>query len=203
MSSNQSKKQSKKQAKQRSEHVHKERPNKSQQKRDMAALGKMSEFICDLKPKQLESLSLETELLNSIHELKRIKSPNARNRHMLFVTRLLVEQKNIEHIKSQVHQLQNPHLLHQKRDIKIEKLLEGIYQQSQPIIDELLDNPISGDRQNFLQLIRNAQKEHQDAIEKQTEDNEKTAQAQGKHIKKLKKRLREMLSLEHTKNQEQ
>src|SRR5690606_35853132 len=96
---------------------------------------------------------------------------------------------------------QNPHLLQQQVDRKIDALTHQLLNGEQDTIDEVMSHPQLTDRQNFLQLVRNAQKEHQKNVDDTPSSTQliindletTTAKApEGKQTKKLKKLLREL-----------
>ena len=165
----------------------KERPNKSQQKRDMLALRDQTAFLCSLKKSQQEKLQLGASVNDALDEMNRIKNPNAQKRHLQFVNRLLAEHENIERILEQLYHLQNPHLAQQKLEREVENYYSKLLESNQSAIDELLTLGQVDNRQLLLQSIRNAQKE----AATYTED-EKLPQSLPKQ-KKLKSFLRDLL----------
>ena len=65
-------------------------PSKSELKRRMTALQQMGESLIELSDKQLAKIPIGDErLVLAIAETKRIKSNNARRRHMQFIGRLM------------------------------------------------------------------------------------------------------------------
>lgn len=178
-----------------------ERPNKSQIKRDMQALYEQAAYICELKAEKIQRLELGPTILNAIEELKRIKSIVARKRHIQYITRLLSEQSNLEDIQHCLFEYQNPHLLQQQMDRKVDTVSKKLLNGEQDTIDEIMSQPRLTDRQNFLQLLRNAQKEHQKNVDDTQSahqnsindlDTNTLKEPDGKQTKKLKKLLREM-----------
>lgn len=178
-----------------------ERPNKSQIKRDIQALYEQATYICELKAEKVQRLDLHPTIINAIEELKRIKSIPARNRHIQYITRLLSEQNNLEDIQHILFEYQNPHLLQQQIDRKIDLLSNKLLNGDQKTIDEVMSQAQLIDRQNFLQLLRNAQKEYQKSLEDSknaAQDNLHGIDTQilkapdGKQTKKFKKLLREL-----------
>jgi len=185
-----------------------ERPNKSQLKRDMQALYEQAAYISELKDNKLQKLKLHPAVLDAIEELKRIKSTNARKRHIQYITRLLSEQNNLEEIQNILFEYQNPHILQQQIDRRIDILCEKLLTGNQNTIDDLVAQPQLIDRQNFLQILRNAQKEQQkieiDEQEKNVKginnsssitNNDKNLlkAPDGKQTKKLKKLWRDLI----------
>jgi len=174
-----------------------ERPNKSQIKRDMQILFEQTVYICDLKAEKIKRFNLHPAILDAIEELKRIKTITARKRHLQFITRLLSEQNNLDEIEHIIYEYQNPHFLQQQIDRRIDRIIGQLLDGEQNAIDELFHNSPNLDRQNFLQILRNAQKEYQQIKKdeaKLIEQDELVLKApDGKQTKKLKKILRDLL----------
>lgn len=177
-----------------------ERPNKSQIKRDMQALFEQAAYIAELKPEKIKRLNLHPAVLDGIAELKRIKSIDARKRHTQYITRLLSEQNNLDEIQAILYEYQNPHILQQQIDRQIDILSNKLLKGEQDAIDNFMSQSDSLDRQNFLQILRNAQKEYQKVLDDiQTAQQNHTGDTDvtilkapdGKQTKKLKKLLRE------------
>ena len=161
--------------------------SKSQIKRDIEALKKISEYILELSTSKLPSLPLSQTILEAIQEYKRIKKPDAKRRHVQYLTRLIYESPELENIKYQVDLLQNSHLYKSKPDKLLEDILSKILDGDQTTIDKLYaDNPTL-ERQKFQQLLRNTQKEISD-----NKDLETTPRSQGVKFKKLKSFIREL-----------
>lgn len=145
----------------------KQRPNKSQLKREMLALREQAEVLCTLKPEKLEDLQLNPALKEALNELSRIKQANAQKRQLQFITRLLSEHENLENILEKLYLFQHPHLLQQQKDRKLEQLMEQLLQGEQDIIEQLLQDPRLDNRQQFLQTLRNAQNEIKTSTEQE------------------------------------
>jgi|GEM_PF-6407629 len=183
-----------------------ERPNKTQGKRDIELLKSKASQLVNLSASKLESLMLQPALMDAIEEMQRIKSHNAKSRHLQYLVRLLSDQSNLEEIDQKLYLFANPHLAHQKLDKEVEALSEKILQGEQSSIDLFINHPDLSDRQQFLQLVRNAQKEFYDLqqanIEKKEDLNQTVANqaesdtvklSQGKQIKKLKQFIKSLL----------
>lgn len=168
-----------------------ERPNKSQQKREIAALKTHAEFLCKLKKKDYLKLRLNNEILNGLEEFSLIKQPNAQKRHVQFMTRLLSDFNELDTLLEQLHQLQNPHLKQQHLEKQVEQQIAKLLEGQGDTIDQLFSDFPKIDKQQFMQILRNAQKEKQQDVNNTEEiDKQKT---EGKQLKKLKSLLREIL----------
>jgi ribosomal 50S subunit-associated protein YjgA (DUF615 family) len=67
----------------------KERPNKSQGKRDAAAINAFAQQLSRLTAKQYRQLDLPDEICDALNELTLIRNKAARNRHIKFVASLI------------------------------------------------------------------------------------------------------------------
>ncbi len=169
----------------------KERPNKSQLKRDMQALRVQTEFLCTLREKQLVWLktqaNLGVEVLDALNELKRITHTNAQKRHIQYITKRLSEQSDLDNILIALDSLQNPHILQQQKDKKLEQTLSRLIEGSQEELEQYLNLPALQDKQQFLQLLRNTQKERKS-------HNPEMPFKEGKQEKKFKALLKPLLN---------
>jgi len=64
-------------------------PSKSQRKRDMTALQKLGQQICELSDSQIKKIEMPEELLDAIFEVKRIKAHEGRRRQLQYVGKLM------------------------------------------------------------------------------------------------------------------
>jgi len=109
-------------------------PSKSQLKRQMTALQELGESLIVLSDKQLAKIPIADErLLLAIAETKRIKSNNARRRHMQFIGKLMrdIEVEPIEQAMAELHlqkQEKNTafHALEALRDEVLESGHDGV-----------------------------------------------------------------------------
>ena len=134
------------------------RPNKTQLKKDIAALFALGEEMSELSNTQLKLLDLPEPLFKSVTEVSGMAHNGARKRLLKFIagqlhkmdTQPLLEKMARLKNKS-VHAVREHHIAERWRDQLIN---EGM-----PALTELLDEHPHADRQQLRQLIRNAQKE--------------------------------------------
>jgi ribosome-associated protein len=134
-------------------------PSKSALKRQMTALQEIGESLIALSDKQLKNIPLgDDRLREAIEETRRIKSNNARRRHMQFIGRLMREVDAepivaaLERMRAQ-RQEKNAafHALEELRDQVLDRGLTGV---------ELVMERWSGaDRQQMRQLVLQHQRE--------------------------------------------
>lgn len=134
-------------------------PSKSELKRRMTALQQMGESLIELSDKQLAKIPIADErLVLAIQETKRIKSNNARRRHMQFIGRLMRDidvepiEKALAAMRSQRQDKNNAfHALEQMRDEVLEEGLKGV--------ELVMTRWDFADRQQLRQLVLQHQRE--------------------------------------------
>ena len=134
-------------------------PSKSELKRQMTALQEIGESLISLSDKQLAKISIGDErLLLAIRETRRIKSNNARRRHMQFIGKLMRDidaEPIIAALALMRAQKQEKneafHALEQLRDKVLEQGLNGV--------ELVMDRWEDGDRQQLRQLVLQHQRE--------------------------------------------
>ena len=173
-----------------------ERPNKSQQKREMVALREQAALLPQLKAKKLKDMELDVELITAIEDYSRIKKLNAQKRHMQYITRLLSEQPNLEEILDTLHAFQNPHLKQQQTEKQVYTWLNHLILEDHEKIDSFLANYPVIERQQLMQLIRNTKKEISKETTEHNLQEENLKPKEGKQQKKLKKLLRDAFNSE-------
>ena len=134
-------------------------PSKSELKRQMTALQEIGESLVQMGDKQLAKIPVGDErLLLAIKETRRIKSHNARRRHMQFIGRLMRDIdaepiiKALAVLRSQKEEKNEAfHALEVLRDEVLEQGLKGV--------ELVMDRWENGDRQHLRQLVLQHQRE--------------------------------------------
>ncbi|WP_305910085.1 ribosome biogenesis factor YjgA [Methylomarinum sp. Ch1-1] len=136
-----------------------ERPNKTQIKREIAAISAMAEEICELTEAQIDTLNLPDELQLALLEAAKMPHKGARKRQLKYITAQLRKmdigalQEKLARLKSQsAHAVREHHQAERWRD---QLLGENGHQQ----LTQLLDKFPHADGQHLRQLMRNAGKE--------------------------------------------
>ncbi len=134
------------------------RPNKSQLKRDMAALQALADRLTGLKPEQLASFGLTPRTVQAIVECRRIPKGGARNRQLKYITKRLsvedVSQAADYFDRMKVRQLTENRHFHQLETLRDQLVAEG-----DQALGPLLAAHPELDRQQLRQLVRAARKE--------------------------------------------
>lgn len=134
------------------------RPNKTQIKKDMAALFALSEEISELSVTQINTLELPDNIHKAILEVSKMPHKGARKRLLKYITGQLnkidVEPilEKLARIKNKsAHGVREHHIVERWRD----KLVKG----GQEALTAFLNEQPDADRQHVRQLLRNIQKE--------------------------------------------
>ena len=133
--------------------------SKSQRKREMTALQDLGKTLTEMNAASLSKCKLPEDLMHAIAEFKRLPNKHeARRRQLQFIGRLMRQTDTtlIEQVIQQEQQQANYDRLLFHR---LEKLREGLLQDSEETLQALiLDHP-ELDIQYLRQLIRQAKKE--------------------------------------------
>jgi ribosome-associated protein len=134
------------------------RPNKTQIKKDIAALFALGEEMAELSSDQLNTLMLPEKILRAVHEVSGMPHKGARKRLLKYIAGQLhlidaapIIEKMARIKNKSAHAVREHHLAEQWRDRLI---AEG-----NEVVTEFLDDFPEADSQQLRQFIRNAQKE--------------------------------------------
>lgn len=134
--------------------------SKSELKRDMDELKAIGSRLMDMKPSMLDKLPLNDRLREALDESKRIKSHNARKRHLGFIGKLLKDQ-DIEPIQKYLDSLDSSSEEYNRRFHQLERWRDRLIAEGQDVLTEYLKKYPEADHQHIRQLVRNAKKEAQ------------------------------------------
>jgi ribosome-associated protein len=132
--------------------------SKTQVKRELHQLQELGKRLTELKPAQLDKLTLTDKLRRALDEAHRHTARGALKRHLSFVGKLMRDQ-DIEAIQAYVDRLDSSSQAHAQHFHNIERwrdrLVSGDPAQQEAFVNEF---PAT-DRQNLRALVRQAQKE--------------------------------------------
>ncbi|MGI9275026.1 MAG: ribosome biogenesis factor YjgA [Endozoicomonas sp.] len=132
--------------------------SKSELKRDMDELKAIGSRLMEMKPSMLDKLPLHDRLRAAVDESKRIKSHNARKRHLGFVGKLLKDQ-DMEPIRELLSRLDASSDDFNRRFHQLERWRDRLIGEGPKALTEYLGEYPEADHQHIRQLVRNAQKE--------------------------------------------
>ena len=132
--------------------------SRAELKRDMDELKEIGSRLMDMKPSVLDKLPLNERLRIALDESKRIKSHNARKRHLGFIGKLMQDQE-LEQIKEMFLRMDASSDDYNRHFHQLEKWRDRLIAEGQPALTAFLDKFPDADHQYIRQVVRNAQKE--------------------------------------------
>lgn len=134
------------------------RPNKSQIKRDIAALSDLCEEITQLAPAQIERLELPENIFQGIMEATKMPVKGARKRQLKYINGLM-RKIDVEPIQAKLDKIKAKSA-HAARELhQLERWRERFLSDDKQVLTEFLKQYPEADVQYIRQLIRNAKKE--------------------------------------------
>jgi len=138
------------------------RPNKTQLKRDMAALFELGEKMSELTVMQLSTLELPENIHKAVIEVAGMPHKGARKRLLKFIAGQL-HKIDVEPIVEKLARLENKSAHAVREHHIVERWRDRLMAEGNDALTELLDEYPDADRQHLRQLLRNAQKEAETA----------------------------------------
>ena len=132
--------------------------SRSELKRDMQELKDMGARLMEMKPALLDKLPLGDRLRAALDESKRIKSHNARKRHLGFIGKLM-QDEDIDPIKELLSRLDASSDEYNRRFHQLERWRDRLISHDKNALTDYLEQYPQADHQHIRQLARNAQKE--------------------------------------------
>lgn len=134
------------------------RPNKSQIKRDIAALADLCEEITQLAPAQITRLGLPGNIEAAILEAAKMPLKGARKRQLKFINGLM-RKVDVVPIQQQLDKIKAKNA-HAARELhQLENWRERFLSDDKQVLNEFLILYPKADVQHIRQLVRNAKKE--------------------------------------------
>lgn len=134
------------------------RPNKTQIKKDMAALFAISEEMSELSMGQLKTLELPEVINKAVVEVSGMPHKGARKRLLKFIAGQL-NKIEVEPIFEKLARIKNKSAHAVREHHIVERWRDRLISEGNDALTELLDEQPHADRQVLRQLLRNAQKE--------------------------------------------
>ena len=134
------------------------RPNKTQIKKDMAALFALSEEMSELSASQLKYLELPENIHKAVVEVSGMPHKGARKRLLKFITGQL-HKIDVEPILEKLARMKNKSAHAVREHHIVERWRDQLIAGGNETLTELLNEHPQADRQQLRQLLRNAQKE--------------------------------------------
>ena len=134
------------------------RPNKTQIKKDMAALFALGEEMSGLSVTQLKTLELSENIHKAVVEVAGMPLKGARKRLLKFIAGQL-HKIDIEPIQEKLARIKNKSAHAVREHHIVERWRDRLIAEGNDALTELLDEYPDADRQQLRQTLRNAQKE--------------------------------------------
>ena len=132
--------------------------SRAELKRDMQELKDMGSRLMEMKATMLDKLPLNERLRDALDESKRIKSQNARKRHLGFIGKLMQDQ-DLEPIKELLARLDASSDEYNRHFHQLERWRDRLIHEGHSALTAFLEAYPEADHQHLRQLVRNAQKE--------------------------------------------
>ncbi|MDD1627443.1 MAG: DUF615 domain-containing protein [Methylococcaceae bacterium] len=134
------------------------RPNKTQLKKDMAALFALSEEMSELSATQLKYLELPENIHKAVVEVSGMPHKGARKRLLKFITGQL-HKIDVEPILEKLARMKNKSAHAVREHHIVERWRDKLIAEGNEALTELFNEQPHADRQQLRQLLRNVQKE--------------------------------------------
>jgi ribosome-associated protein len=138
------------------------RPNKTQIKREMAALFALGEEMSGLTASQLKTLELPENINKAVAEVAGMPLKGARKRLLKFIAAQL-HKIDVEPIREKLARIKNKSVHAVREHHIVERWRDRLITEGDDALTELLDEHPGADRQQIRQLIRSAKKEAETA----------------------------------------
>jgi len=140
------------------EHPDYDGPSKSQLKRDSHALQEMGKQLVEMPEGKLQKFDLPENLKDAIYEARRLKSREAKRRHLQYIGKLMrtVDTDLIIHtLEKMDHQSQT----YRQHFAQLEDWRDRLINQGAPVIEDFIQHYPQADRQQLRNLQRQANRE--------------------------------------------
>lgn len=132
--------------------------SKTQRKQEMHALQALGEKIIALSDAQRAKLPLSDDMLAAVEETGRIRSREARRRHMQYVGKLM-RKEDTEAIQAAFDEFEQEKLRRDHAFHRLERWRDRLIEEGDEAVEAFVADFPDADRQALRQLIRNAQRE--------------------------------------------
>ncbi len=138
---------------------YKERPNKTQLKREMKALHDLGKELVELPRSKIDQVTLSERMLDAVMLAKKLKKA-ALQRQLRFISGIIKEE-DTDTIRLQLERIRLPQQQANEAFHQVEDWRDRLVAGDNELINELVDKFAQADRQHLRQLVRNASKEAQ------------------------------------------
>ena len=136
-----------------------ERPNKSAQKRELAALQVLAERMLDLTEREFAELGVEQDLREALAQVRPMRASGARNRQLKHCVKLM-DRGELAEVEAYLDNRKAQQVAVNQAFHAIERWRDRLIAGGDDVLSELLDQHPDLDRQHLRQLCRDAAREH-------------------------------------------
>lgn len=140
------------------EHPDYDGPSKSQLKRDSHALQEMGKQLVEMPEGKLQKFDLPENLKDAIYEARRLKSREAKRRHLQYIGKLM-RISNTDVIQETLDMMNHQSQTYRQHFKQLEDWRDRIIQEGNGGIEAFIDAYPEGDRQQLRNLQRQANRE--------------------------------------------
>ena len=133
-------------------------PSKSQLKRDSHALQEMGKQLVEMPDGKLQKFTLPEPLKEAIYEARRLKSREAKRRHLQYIGKLM-RISDIDDIQITLDKMDHQSQTYRQHFKSLEDWRDRLISEGQAGIDEFLECYPEADRQKLRNLQRQANRE--------------------------------------------
>ena len=135
-------------------------PSKSQLKRDSQALQDMGAQLVDMPEGKLQKFDLPENLKEAIYEARRLKSREAKRRHLQYIGKLM-RTADTEFITHTLEKMDHQSQTYRQHFAQLENWRDRLIAQGSPVIEEFVQQHPEADRQQLRNLQRQANSERE------------------------------------------
>ncbi len=132
-----------------------ERPSKSQIKRELDDLKSLGVRMLEIPTDQLEKLP-DPKLIEAVNALRQIRKGSARKRQVQYIGKLLRDETLAEEVRTILEKRDSSSQAHAQAFHRLEQWRERLINEDRNVMDEILGEFPSTDRQHLRQLVRKA-----------------------------------------------
>ena len=133
-------------------------PSKSQLKRDSQALQDMGAQLVDMPEGKLQKFDLPENLRDAIYEARRLKSREAKRRHLQYIGKLM-RTVDIDLIIHTLEKMDHQSQTYRQQFAQLEGWRDRLINQGSPAIEDFIQHYPQADRQQLRNLQRQANRE--------------------------------------------
>ena len=135
-----------------------EGPSKSQLKRDSHALQAMGQELVEMPEGKLQKFNLPDALKDAIYEARRLKSREAKRRHLQYIGKLM-RISDIDNIQETLEKMDHQSLTYRQHFQRLEAWRDSLINEGNQAIENVLSDYPMADRQQLRNLQRQANRE--------------------------------------------